>query len=291
MPLSLFLLVYLLLFVFGYAFSTVLHFAIEDYFKEHAVQSIFFGYSYTHCFAYILVLSVFISACLLIWKKYFFCEEEKNMTISAVKNILKDCIFCISAFASIFYCVKTVYLYLIDETNIPSLLKIAVNVGLIAVFMLFVFLDRKGLFNKNFKLFFRSTVSAIFLVVMSTVLCVCKFSNLESIVRVRSDVKTFRCLKDIESMCLEKSSQDNINDKIYNILDERRLEKNINYKIDEGNVELTFKVKSYEQDRLNTRSLERAVGKYVYRRSDIKKCFDEYKQPGVYTKTFVRRSE
>ncbi len=74
MSLSFSLLVYPLLFVFGYAFSSVLHFVIEDYFDEYAVSSLFFHYSYIRCFACILVLSVVISAILFIWKNIFFYD-------------------------------------------------------------------------------------------------------------------------------------------------------------------------------------------------------------------------
>ncbi|GHU17407.1 hypothetical protein FACS189472_04260 [Alphaproteobacteria bacterium] len=291
---------YILLFVFGNAFSSVLHFLLEDKYDVSPEHTFLFGTEYGSCIATILMTSAVLLAYFYLKEKYCVnldsspAKNKKTTSWFSVSSIddeisLDNGILAISILSVVYHCVCVLYLYITFALNFVAFLKIAATLMTLLLLIAYLMIEKKHRDVRNFKLYY-STVAGIMLFCNGvSILAMYKYANPEIFMRIVEDCDTYEIVDDIGSEW-KNNELKNIEELSHYLsakLIMRMTSKDITYKLkDSRSIVVHFNLISLDDDVRKVRAEDRLNRRHYHGLARDRKNY----KVGANSKTFTRKT-
>ncbi|MDR1236395.1 MAG: hypothetical protein LBJ96_05310 [Holosporaceae bacterium] len=217
---------YILLFFFGNAFCTVLHFIIEDSLGTSPESTLFFLKEYNRCFAAIVVLTLILSVMLylrerMIRKTSSVEEYEAKSTFPLLNCQICDVVLGIALLGAIVRCIILFYSYL---SLLPDLfetfLKTSATLLCLSLLILYSILEKKRIYAGSKKLYYLIVGGIMLSFDSITVFAVFKYANPAVFARIIEDCHTLETVKDLGSKWIGRQYKNT--DELLSSLDESK---------------------------------------------------------------------
>ncbi|MDR0678189.1 MAG: hypothetical protein LBF44_01475 [Holosporaceae bacterium] len=262
---------YILLFIFGNAFCTVLHFVIEDFFRIEPEFAIFFGKEYNKCFSTIVILTIIllILFCLRarMVRKMSVEKYEAKSTLPLLNCQLCDVVLGIALLSASIYCIKILHLYLAFLFNLVVFLRIGAILFCLSLLIIYLILEKKHIRAPNKKLHY-SIIGGMMLVCgLITTFAVFKYANPTVLARIVEDCRTLRAVSDLGNQWTRKQYKSL--DELFSSLDQSQRDtlkmNNISCEIkNNSSIIVKFNLISLPEDIYKVRADQRLNWRYNY---------------------------
>jgi hypothetical protein len=287
---------YILLFIFGDAFCTVLHFMIEDSLGTSPESTLFFVKEYNACFATIVVLTLVLLIMLylrerMIRKTSSVEEYEAKSTFPLLNCQICDVVLGIALLGAIVRCIILFYSYLSLLSDLfETFLKTGATLLCLSLLILYSILEKKRIYAESKKLYYLIVGGIMLSFDSIAVFAVFKYANPTVFARIVEDCRTFEAANDLGNKWIGKQYKNtgellsSLNESKRNILKTKDISCEMN---DNASIAVKFNLISSPEDFSRIRADQRLNRLYKY------SYFSEHKsyKTGRNTKTFTRKKK